>query len=306
MLLAPSAVIAGCFAPSYAPGLPCETTCPGDLVCRDRVCVSPDEPFADAAATPDAMPMPGPNDADGDGVLDGDDNCPDDYNATQADEDGDDAGNPCDPCPHISTTVQLDGDGDGVGDACDPAPATPGDVIAYFDTFDEQRAEWEYFGNWQVAGGQLVGDGTTEAIYAALAQGTGRSTIEFAGTVAWSTTGPRQIALSFGIVGDEDYHYCELWDGGTTFVGLTRASGGSFIPIAQVMVATPVPSGRVEVAVAEDAAVNTARCRIDQGTLSSSAGMGAPELSEGGEIGIDVRNGVYAIDYLIQLGVAGN
>src|SRR5262245_46238542 len=33
--------VVGCYAPSYAPGGPCTTACPGDLVCLDNVCVVP-------------------------------------------------------------------------------------------------------------------------------------------------------------------------------------------------------------------------------------------------------------------------
>ncbi|HEX5058872.1 MAG TPA: LamG domain-containing protein [Kofleriaceae bacterium] len=34
-------LVAGCYAPTYAPGGRCTTTCPGDLVCVDSVCVVP-------------------------------------------------------------------------------------------------------------------------------------------------------------------------------------------------------------------------------------------------------------------------
>ncbi|MFC1929211.1 thrombospondin type 3 repeat-containing protein, partial [Chloroflexota bacterium] len=73
-------------------------------------------------------------DTDGDGVLDCDDNCPDDANLGQEDSDGDGVGNACDNdkdgdsvvnaddnCPDLDNPDQLDTDGDGVGDACDTA-----------------------------------------------------------------------------------------------------------------------------------------------------------------------------------------
>jgi hypothetical protein len=72
-------------------------------------------------------------DRDGDGLLDPDDNCPNDPNADQADADGDDQGDVCDPdddgdgiddendnCPALANTSQDDLDTDGQGDACDP------------------------------------------------------------------------------------------------------------------------------------------------------------------------------------------
>jgi hypothetical protein len=72
-------------------------------------------------------------DRDGDGLLDLDDNCPNDPNAGQEDADGDDQGDVCDPdddgdgvddeidnCPDLANTVQANLDEDADGDACDP------------------------------------------------------------------------------------------------------------------------------------------------------------------------------------------
>ena len=59
------------------------------------------------------------SDQDGDGVLDGEDNCPEVNNPDQEDTDGDGIGDVCDNCPTISNLDQEDGDGDGIGAACD-------------------------------------------------------------------------------------------------------------------------------------------------------------------------------------------
>ncbi|MBN2454177.1 thrombospondin type 3 repeat-containing protein [Candidatus Woesearchaeota archaeon] len=63
-----------------------------------------------------------PGDADGDGILDENDNCPLDSNADQADTDSDGAdgvGDVCDNCPLDSNADQADTDSDGIGDVCD-------------------------------------------------------------------------------------------------------------------------------------------------------------------------------------------
>lgn len=70
-------------------------------------------------------------DADGDGVADSQDNCPETANPEQADQDNDGVGDACDDsdgdgyldasdnCPNTPNTGQTDTDGDGEGDACD-------------------------------------------------------------------------------------------------------------------------------------------------------------------------------------------
>ena len=57
-------------------------------------------------------------DADGDGAIDGADNCPATANADQRDGDDDGLGDACDVCPAAADPGQADVDADGVGDAC--------------------------------------------------------------------------------------------------------------------------------------------------------------------------------------------
>jgi len=59
------------------------------------------------------------SDADGDGVPDEIDNCPDVANPSQADGDDDAVGDACDNCLYVGNPDQADRDSDGLGDACD-------------------------------------------------------------------------------------------------------------------------------------------------------------------------------------------
>jgi hypothetical protein len=65
-------------------------------------------------------------DADGDGVNDSFDNCPNAANTDQADGDGDGVGNACDNCPTAANADQANADGDSFGNACDGCPDSPG------------------------------------------------------------------------------------------------------------------------------------------------------------------------------------
>ena len=68
---------------------------------------------------PTVCPMT-PPDSDADGISDVLDNCPLNYNPSQADLDHDGRGDVCDNCPTVANTNQQDTDHDGIGDSCDP------------------------------------------------------------------------------------------------------------------------------------------------------------------------------------------
>ncbi len=78
-------------------------------------------------------------DADGDGLVCGNDNCPTVNNPSQSDADLDGFGDACDNCPLISNANQADSDMDGVGNVCDNCPTTA--------NANQEDADLDGFGN---------------------------------------------------------------------------------------------------------------------------------------------------------------
>ncbi len=109
----------------------------------------------------------GVSDWDGDGILDGDDNCPTRENQDQADGDGDGVGDVCDNCPDVENPDQRDRDRDGVGDACDEPDSPesfgvvineiyyqpPEDLELEFIEFHNPTAEAVDVGGWMITKG---------------------------------------------------------------------------------------------------------------------------------------------------------
>jgi len=65
-------------------------------------------------------------DSDGDGVLNGADNCPRVPNSAQSDTDGDLVGDACDNCVETPNPDQYDLNNSGIGDACEEGFTRPG------------------------------------------------------------------------------------------------------------------------------------------------------------------------------------
>ena len=95
------------------------------------------------------------DDSDDDGVMDAWDDCPEEADEDQTDTDLDGLGDPCDDdddgdgvadgednCPTDSNPEQEDGDGDGVGDACDNCPEADNP-----DQGDSDLGYFSHFGN---------------------------------------------------------------------------------------------------------------------------------------------------------------
>jgi uncharacterized protein YegL len=86
-------------------------------------------------------------DSDGDGVVDLQDNCPEQQNPEQQDSDGDGVGDVCDNCPNVPNYDQTDTNDNGTGDSCEDTPPgadSGGDVCQNSDQVcgcKEQEAE---------------------------------------------------------------------------------------------------------------------------------------------------------------------
>ena len=168
--LAVAGALAGCYAPTPAPGAPCDPVsdnCPAEQTCQASgggfVCAPPgtlvgdariDSPVVDAPTDAPADAPPPTPDVDSDGIPDATDNCPMIANADQYNEDGDRFGDACDPCPPVADDNPADTDGDGVANACDPRPAIGGDTLVLFEGFSGGiPASWIKNGPWTATGG---------------------------------------------------------------------------------------------------------------------------------------------------------
>ncbi len=130
---------------TYGAACDCNDENPDMFPGADEYCNGEDD---DCNGIPDdnAVDMPTwYEDADGDGfgnpavsvtqcdsppgyVLDGTDNCPEDYNQDQEDGDEDAVGDVCDNCEFVFNPEQADSNDDGQGDACDCDCLLKGDV----------------------------------------------------------------------------------------------------------------------------------------------------------------------------------
>lgn len=308
------ALLAGCYSPSIAPGSPCETACPGDLVCVASVCREPgyvpgiDAAVADAFVPVDTVDAP-PGDGDADGVVDTSDNCPTAANADQHDEDGDAIGDVCDPCPHLAgTSADGDGDGDGVGDACDPQPTVGKQRIAFFDPFTSDRAEWSKGSGVSRVGEtlRLVGTPYTAAT---LQMANAETRVALGGTLVAVTGGAveHQIALEFSRNGAGTiYHYGEFYDvgGPSGAVGISRANQGVYTTLAQTSYTGVMPIGawsmRLDTSVAsQQVKLATTLGGTTRPTVSATAST--PALAPSSTLQIGVNSVEVRVDYVVVI-----
>lgn len=190
--------LAACYSPHAETGSPCSPAapaCPGDQVCvatgSGSYCEAsalPPDAGLDAPVADAPNDAPPDNDRDHDGVLDGDDDCPDVANPDQHDEDADALGDACDPCPPSSNNT--DGDGDGIGDDCDPDPSTAGGRIALFEGFGQGvPASWTTQGTWGAAADDALVVTPSGTVADATFPAFGTTEYVIAGFTVASTTG---------------------------------------------------------------------------------------------------------------------
>lgn len=137
--------LAACYSPIPDDGQPCvqQSECPtGQFCVRGRCSISSDGGLI------------GPNDRDGDGVIDDNDNCPTVPNTEQPNEDGDTEGDACDRCPLIA--------GEPATGACNTAQPTQSEQYV-FESFAKDP-KWTPADSaqtaWAVQSGQLVAAAT--------------------------------------------------------------------------------------------------------------------------------------------------
>jgi len=298
------ALCGACYSPTFGPGSRCDTECPGDLVCVDHVCT--DSGRSDGGGVADGMTIDGPpGDVDGDGVLDGMDNCPSRANQDQHDEDADAIGDACDPCPHLRGDA-VDSDSDGVGDACDPEPTIAKQRIKFFDPFLSDRTEWQYGTNTGRVGETLRFFGAESG--AVLSVANGETSIVTSGTIAAvAPQTPHQMSLMFGVDANvKYYHYAEFWDSGpnTGEIAVTKANAGTYTSIDLRNFSGAVPTGAFSMRVDESVAAQTATLDATLGGLTYSIGGStatAPALTTSMQIHLYLQDLDVRLDYFIVI-----
>lgn len=207
------ALVAGCYGPHPAEGVPCseDRSCPSGQTCVGTVCLSHD-------ATIDAHAIDGHitvDDDDGDGIDNVVDNCRAVANVDQANEDGDKFGDACDPCPVEANDLPSDPDGDGVADGCDPHPNIAGDKIVVFEGFANGiPTAWDAVGTTSTATGTVTLTTMANNHTAVIAPGTFANATLSASIQVDMQVGSFDSATTLAIPYDPDSDdgiFCELY-----------------------------------------------------------------------------------------------
>ena len=309
------ALAAGCYSPTISAGSACDTDCPGDLLCIDHICREPGfAPDPDGGMTDDDAPVPmdaavdapdaAPGDADGDGVSNASDNCPNKPNADQHDEDADALGDACDPCPHLAGNA-LDSDSDGVGDACDPQPTLAKQRILFFDPFTSDLPQWTHLQNTARLGESLRINGATSA-QTRLAVANGETRIIVGGSIASAGATPRQLSMEFGLnAANNVYHYCELYNSSSSTIEITKANMGSYTSLSTQPIGANIGTGAWQMIIDESVAAQTInlvpKVNGTQFAMQSTSTSTAPILASSNTFEIYVRNLDVRADYFLVI-----
>jgi hypothetical protein len=239
-----------------------------------------------------------PDDLDGDGVANVDDNCAMTANIEQHDEDGDAIGDACDNCPTAANPTQADTTElavqafeDGIGDACDFRPGISGDEVGALYTWAriEQAASWNGSG-WVIESDELRTTGDARWSARRAEQGDGLIVVArlTALTLATTSTGG---TLSIAIDGDgiSAGAVCALRTTGGGGVELVASEVGGAMTVDAVTLAG---AGEPQSLVAWRRLTNAANqiaCRYVRGDTDASPDEAIAALTD------DVITGAYAI-----------
>jgi hypothetical protein len=233
-------------------------------------------------------------DTDGDGVVDGSDNCPTVANPDQRDHDSDGHGDACDHCPHLPSAADPDQDGDGVGDACDPRPSTVNDRIVLWQGFYDGNAidNWVSAGataNWSVMNGAVHQDDPAPNDRLLLAPGSFQRVYVASAFQITSLGTGATLGLCSGVIpGNQQFYCCTIRTSGPV---LQASSHFEFF--STTWPGTVAVGDRVEM-VQNTTTAN--RCEASQGTASAtkSTALGGTN----GSVQLYTASAGAAFDYL--------
>ncbi len=190
------------------------------------------------------MPDANPDDVDGDGVVNAQDNCPRFTNADQHDEDGDGVGDICDNCPTIANADQADTTEaaingqfpDGVGNACDQRPSVSNDNVARFYSFASAAQAGSFIGSgWTIDADAAVSTGT--AMWRASPE-RGEIAILVAEIGALSFTAGGELTIAVDGDGIQSGSACTLRDTGELLA--RELAGGATMTTSAPALAPPI------------------------------------------------------------------
>jgi hypothetical protein len=296
-VLGAAVVIAGCYAPTVADGVPCGdgSSCPTGQSCDiDQRCRI--DPLDAGSSELDAPTADASDDIDDDGILNAADNCPAMANTDQRDHDGDSHGDVCDNCPHIANESQAATmDADLVGDACDPDQGRL-DTMSRFEGFYETPAGWTMPGGWGVANGKLTATVTSGFQFAYLNSNVAADvTVVTAAGMVPGTPTPNVSVLAHVAPATSQYYRCGVVASTTGRAEITLNTGTNFTTIDQINYVTPSYS---DITVRIDLTGANLTCAARAGPETANL-AGSSSGAAGNRIGLRVREATGSFDYVV-------